>query len=65
MGVVLAMIGMGFMIGFAGSGSAWGLVISGQAVMGLIKKKPEAFGTGLAMAAAPATHRGPRRSNPG
>lgn len=55
MGVVLSMIGLGFMIGLSGSGSAWGLVISGQAVMGLIKKKPEAFATGIAMAAAPAT----------
>jgi len=55
MGVVLAMIGLGFMIGFAGSGSAWGLAVTGQAVMGLIKKNPGAFGTGLAMAAAPAT----------
>lgn len=55
MGVVLALIGLGFMVGLAGSGSAWGLAITGQAVMGLIKKKPEAFGAGLAMAAAPAT----------
>ena len=55
MGVILAMIGLGLMVGFAGAGSAIGLVISGQAVMGLIKKKPEAYGIGLAMAAAPAT----------
>jgi len=55
MGVVLAMVGLGFMVGFAGSGSAWGLAVTGQAVMGLIKKNPGAFGVGLAMAAAPAT----------
>jgi V/A-type H+-transporting ATPase subunit K len=55
MGVVLAMIGLGVMVGFAGAGSAWGLGIAGQAVLGLIKKKPEAYGIGLAMAALPAT----------
>lgn len=55
MGVVLAMIGLGVMVGLAGAGSAWGLGIAGQAVLGLIKKKPEAYGIGLAMAALPAT----------
>ena len=54
-GSVLAMIGMGLMIGLSGTGSAMGLVISGQACMGLIRKKPEAFGLGLAMASPPAT----------
>ncbi len=55
MEVMIAMVGLGLMIGLSGTGSACGLVISGQAVMGMIKKRPDAFGTGLAMAAAPAT----------
>jgi len=55
MGYVLAMAGLGLMIGLAMTGSAVGLVISGQAAMGLIKKKPEAFGAGLGMASPPAT----------
>ena len=55
MGMALAMIGLGIMIGLSGSGSAIGLVISGQAVMGLLKKRPEAFGIGLSMASPPAT----------
>jgi len=55
MGYVLAMIGLGLMMGLALTGSAVGLVVSGQAAMGLIKKKPEAFGVGLGMASPPAT----------
>jgi len=55
MGFMLAMVGLGLMIGMSGTGSAVGLVISGQAVMGLLKKKPEAFGMALGMASPPAT----------
>jgi V/A-type H+-transporting ATPase subunit K len=55
MGIVLAFIGLGLMVGLSGTGSATGLVISGQAAMGLIKKKPEDFGISLGMASPPAT----------
>lgn len=55
MGIVLAFIGLGLMVGLSGTGSAMGLVISGQSAMGLIKKKPEDFGIALGMASPPAT----------
>jgi V/A-type H+/Na+-transporting ATPase subunit K len=52
---IAAGIGLGLMIGLSGAGSAMGLVISGMALMGMLKKKPGAFGVGLVMAAAPST----------
>lgn len=54
-GHTLAMIGMGLMVGLSGSGSAIGTSIGGAAVLGMVKKKPEAFGSGLILAALPAT----------
>ena len=54
-GHTLAMIGMGLMVGLAGAGSAIGTSIGGAAVIGMMKKKPEAFGNGLILAALPAT----------
>ena len=55
MGYVLALIGMGLMVGMAGAGSAIGLVLGGSSVLGMIKKKPEAFGNGLILSGLPAT----------
>ncbi len=55
LGSVLAMIGMGVMVGLSGSGSAIGTAIGGSAVVGMLKKKPDAFGSGLVLAALPAT----------
>jgi V/A-type H+-transporting ATPase subunit K len=49
------MIGLGIMIGLSGAGSATGVVIGGSAVIGTIKKKPEAFGSGMVLSAMPAT----------
>jgi V/A-type H+-transporting ATPase subunit K len=49
------MIGLGLMIGLSGAGSAVGLAIGGQAAMGLLKKRPDAFGIGLGLASPPAT----------
>ncbi len=54
-GSILAMIGLGLMVGLSGSGSAIGLAVSGQALLGMLKKRPEAFGVGMAMASLPAT----------
>ncbi|OGJ87562.1 MAG: ATPase [Candidatus Raymondbacteria bacterium RifOxyA12_full_50_37] len=48
-------IGLGLMIGLSAAGSAIGLSISGQALMGMLKKRPEAFGIGLVLSAAPST----------
>lgn len=55
MGDILAMIGLGIMVGLAGAGSAIGTSIGGAAVIGMLKKKPEAFGNGMVLAALPAT----------
>ncbi|KMQ51734.1 V-type ATP synthase subunit K [Chitinispirillum alkaliphilum] len=55
MGYVLALIGMGLMVGMAGAGSAIGLVAGGSATVGMLKKKPEAFGSGLVLSGLPAT----------
>lgn len=52
---VLAFIGMGLMCGGAGAASAIGLGISGQSVIGMMKKKPDLFGTGLVLSALPAS----------
>ncbi len=53
--LVLAGIGLGLMIGLSGAGSAIGLVIGGSAVIGTIKKKPEAFGSCMVLSGLPAT----------
>jgi V/A-type H+-transporting ATPase subunit K len=55
MGYILAMIGMGLMVGLSGAGSAIGLVIGGSAVLGMVKRKPEAFGSGMLLSALPAS----------
>ena len=55
MGNVLALIGLGLMVGLPGAGSAWGLALGGSSVLGMIKKRPEAFGTGMVLAGLPAT----------
>lgn len=55
MGYILALIGMGLMVGMAGAGSAIGLVIAGSSVLGMVKKKPEAFGSGMILSAMPAS----------
>ena len=52
---IMATAGLGLMITGGGAGSAHGLSITGEAVIGLLKKKPEKFGTGLALAMPPAT----------
>jgi len=52
---LIAGIGLAFMIGLSGAGSAIGLVIGGSAVIGMVRKKPEAFGNGLVLSGLPAT----------
>ncbi|MCX8042793.1 MAG: ATPase [Desulfobacterota bacterium] len=52
---ILATVGLGLMIAGGGAGSAIGLAISSSAFLGLLKKKPELFGTGLALVMPPAT----------
>jgi V/A-type H+-transporting ATPase subunit K len=55
LGYIFAFAGCGLMLGLAGSGSAMGTVEAGKAVLGLIKKKPDAFGMGILLTAVPGT----------
>ncbi len=55
MGYILAMLGLGLMVGLSGAGSAIGLATGGSAVIGMMKKKPEAFANGLILSGLPAT----------
>jgi V/A-type H+-transporting ATPase subunit K len=55
MGYIIALIGLGIMVGLSGAGSAIGTSIGGASVIGTLKKKPEAFGTCMVLAAMPAT----------
>lgn len=55
METILAATGLSLMIGLSGIGSAIGLAIGGASVLGMIRKKPEAFGNGLVLAGLPAT----------
>jgi V/A-type H+/Na+-transporting ATPase subunit K len=52
---LMAGIGLALMLGLAGAGSAIGLATGGASVLGMIQKKPEAFGTGLVLSGLPAT----------
>lgn len=53
--LILAFIGVGLMVGLAGSGSAIGVSIAGQATIGALKKKSEAFGNYIVLSAMPGT----------
>jgi V/A-type H+/Na+-transporting ATPase subunit K len=53
MGYTIATIGLVLMVGFAGIGSAIGTSMVGCATLGMFKKKPEAFGTGMVLTAVP------------
>ena len=54
-GVIMAGIGLGLMVGLSGTGSAIGLVIGGTSAIGAIKKRPETFGQNLILSGLPAT----------
>ncbi|MGE5279504.1 MAG: ATPase [Deltaproteobacteria bacterium] len=55
MPLILAFIGVGLMVGLAGSGSAIGVSIAGSATLGAVKKKEEAFASGIVLSALPGT----------
>jgi len=55
-GYTLALIGLGLMVGLSGAGSGWGFAMTGSAVLGVLKKKPEAFGSCLIPGALPSTN---------
>lgn len=53
--IILAYLGIGFMVGLAGIGSAYGVTIGGNASIGAMKKNPDAFGNYLILSALPGT----------
>lgn len=55
MNLILAYIGVALMVGLTGIGSAFGLTICGNAVVGSLKKRPEAMGTYILLSALPST----------
>ncbi|MCS6983884.1 MAG: ATPase [Leptospiraceae bacterium] len=55
METIVANVGLALMIGLSGGGSAIGLSMGGSAVLGMVKRRPEAFGNGLVLSALPAT----------
>ena len=54
-GATIAALGLGLMFGLSGIGSAIGLVIAGNSVVGAIRKRPETFGVNLVLSALPST----------
>ncbi len=53
--IVIAYIGIAIMIALSGIGSTYGVTISGNAAIGAMRKKPEAFGSFLVLSALPGT----------
>jgi V/A-type H+-transporting ATPase subunit K len=53
--IVIAYIGIAIMIALTGIGSAYGVTISGNAAIGAMRKKPDAFGNYLVLSALPGT----------
>jgi V/A-type H+/Na+-transporting ATPase subunit K len=54
-GYIIAMIGLGCMVGLSGAGSAIGLAITGQSLVGALKKNPGCFGAAFVPFGMPAT----------
>ncbi|MDR2915298.1 MAG: ATPase [Tannerella sp.] len=53
--IVLAYVGVAFMVGLSGIGSAYGLTICGNAVVGAMKKAPEKMGSYIGLSALPSS----------
>ncbi|MFA5440503.1 MAG: V-type ATP synthase subunit K [Bacteroidales bacterium] len=53
--LILAYIGLAFMLGLAGIGSAIGVTIAGNATVGALKKNPNIFGSAMILSAMPST----------
>ena len=52
---ILAAIGIGAMLALSGIGSAYGVVVCGNATIGGLKKNPDMFGTSMILCALPST----------
>jgi len=53
--LIIAFIGVALMVGMSGVGSVYGLTFCGNAVVGSLKKRPEALGTYILLSALPST----------
>ena len=53
--ILLAYVGVALMVGLTGIGSAYGVTISGNAVVGAMKKNPDALGSYIALSALPSS----------
>jgi V/A-type H+-transporting ATPase subunit K len=53
--IVLAYVGVAFMVGVSGIGSSIALTICGSTVVGAMKKAPEKMGTYIALSALPSS----------
>ncbi|MDR0743910.1 MAG: ATPase [Tannerella sp.] len=53
--IVLAYVGVALMVGLSGIGSAYGLTICGNAVVGAMKKAPEKMGAYIGLSALPSS----------
>lgn len=53
--IVLAYVGVALMVGMSGIGSAYGLTICGNAVVGAMKKAPEKMGSYIGLSALPSS----------
>ncbi len=53
--LILAYIGLALMVGLSGTGSSIGVVIGGNATIGALKKKDDAFGSYMLLSALPGT----------
>ena len=53
--ILLAYVGVACMVGMSGIGSAYGLTICGNTVIGAMKKAPEKMGTYIALSALPSS----------
>lgn len=51
--IVLAYLGIGLMVGLSGMGSAFGCTIAGNAAVGALKKRGDAFGSYMLLTALP------------
>ncbi len=51
--IVFAYVGVGLMIALTGMGSAFGCTIAGNAAVGVLKKREDAFGSSMLLTALP------------
>ena len=55
LGPALVILGAALAVGFAGSGSAWGIGIANEAAAGIMTEDPKKFGYALVLLALPGT----------